>query len=306
MVKFMKKLPAGTLLVPMLVSALLHTIWPELFHIGGITEDFLGGRSINFIVGMLTFSSGLIIDMTSFKTMLKRHGVIMLVKLILVVLVSLLYAKLFGQQGILGISAVAFTVAMVSMNPAMYISLVDDFGKEVDKAAFAFTGLFSIPVIPVLIYSFNGQGTVDWMPILSTILPLLLGIILGNLDPDFRDLFGGTVVILLPLLGWNMGQGMNLITAFQAGFSGIVLGILYYVFTSSIVIFDQKVLKNDGIAPMAMNSVAALSTSIPAILAQSIPELQQYVPSAVAQILMVNLITVFVTPAIIRKMAENR
>lgn len=305
MVKFMKKLPAGTLLVPMLVSALLHTIWPELFHIGGITEDFLGGRSINFIVGMLTFSSGLIIDMTSFKTMLKRHGVIMLVKLILVVLVSLLYAKLFGQQGILGISAVAFTVAMVSMNPAMYISLVDDFGTEVDKAAFAFTGLFSIPVIPVLIYSFNGQGTVDWMPILSTILPLLLGIILGNLDPDFRDLFGGTVVILLPLLGWNMGQGMNLITAFQAGFSGIVLGILYYVFTSSIVIFDQKVLKNDGIAPMAMNSVAALSTSIPAILAQSIPELQQYVPNAIAQILMVNLITVFVTPMIIRKMSEK-
>lgn len=305
MVKFMKKLPAGTLLVPMLVSALLHTIWPELFHISGITEDFLGGRSINFIVGMLTFSSGLIIDMTSFKTMLKRHGVIMLVKLILVVLVSLLYAKLFGQQGILGISAVAFTVAMVSMNPAMYISLVDDFGTEVDKAAFAFTGLFSIPVIPVLIYSFNGQGTVDWMPILSTILPLLLGIILGNLDPDFRDLFGGTVVILLPLLGWNMGQGMNLITAFQAGFSGIVLGILYYVFTSSIVIFDQKVLKNDGIAPMAMNSVAALSTSIPAILAQSIPELQPYVPNAIAQILMVNLITVFVTPMIIRKMSEK-
>lgn len=306
MVKFMKKLPAGTLLVPMLLSALLHTLWPDLLHIGGITEDFLGGRGVNFIVGMLTFSSGLIIDLKSFKTMLKRHGVLMLVKLVLVVLVSLLYAKVFGQAGVLGISAVAFTVAMVSMNPAMYISLVDDFGEEVDKAAFAFTGLFSIPVIPVLIYSFSGQGAVDWMPILSTIFPLLLGIIIGNLDPDFRELFDGTVVILIPMLGWSMGQGMNLIIALQAGFSGIVLGVLYYIFTSSLVIFDKRVLKNDGVAAMAMNSVAALSTSIPAILAQSIPELQQYVPSAVAQILMVNLITVFVTPAIIRKMAENR
>lgn len=37
MVKFMKKLPAGTLLVPMLLSALLHTLWPDLLHIGGIT-----------------------------------------------------------------------------------------------------------------------------------------------------------------------------------------------------------------------------------------------------------------------------
>ena len=305
MVKFMKKLPAGTLLVPMLLSALLHTLWPELFHIGGITEDFLGGRSINFIVGMLTFSSGLIIDLNSFKTILKRHGVLMLLKLILVVPISLLYGHFFGQGGILGISAVAFTVAMVSMNPAMYISLVDDFGTEGDKAAFAFTGLFSIPVIPVLIYSFGGQGAVDWMPIISTVIPLILGIILGNLDPDFRDLFGGAVVMLLPILGWNMGQGMNLITAFQAGVSGIILGVLYYVFTSIFVIFDKKVLKNDGVASMAMNSVAALSTSIPAIIAQSIPELQQYVPNAIAQILMVNLITVFVTPMVIRRLVDK-
>ena len=304
MVKFMKKIPAGTLLVPMLLSALLHTLWPELLHIGGITEDFLGGRSINFIVGMLTFSSGLIIDLNSFKTILKRHGLLMLLKLILVVPLSLLYGQFFGQAGILGISAVAFTVAMVSMNPAMYISLVDDFGTEVDKAAFAFTGLFSIPVIPVLIYSFGGQGAIDWMPIISTIIPLLLGIILGNLDPDFRDLFGGAVVMLLPILGWNMGQGMNLITAFQAGFSGILLGVFYYVFTSIFVIFDKKVLKNDGVASMAMNSVAALSTSIPAIIALSIPELQQYVPTAIAQILMVNLITVFVTPMVVRKFSD--
>lgn len=306
MVKFMKKLPAGTLLVPMLISALLATVWPDLLHIGGITEDFLGGRSINFIVGMLTFSSGLNIDFDSFKKILKRHGSIMLVKLVLVTVLSLLYARFFGQGGILGISAVAFTVAMVSMNPAMYISLVDDFGTEVDKAAFGFTGLFSIPVIPVLIYSFNGQGAVDWMPIISTIVPLVLGIILGNMDTDFRDLFGGSVAILLPILGWNMGQGMNLITALQAGFSGVALGVLYYLFMSVLVIFDTRVLKNDGIAPMAMNSVAALSTSIPAILAQSIPELQQYVPNAIAQILMVNLISVFVTPMIIRKLAEAK
>ena len=53
-----------------------------------------------------------------------------------------------------------------------------------------------------------------------------------------------------------------------------------------------------------MNAVAALSTSIPAVLAQSNPELQQYVPTAVAQILMVSLISVFVTPMIIRKLTK--
>lgn len=304
MLKFMQKIPAGTLIVPMLISALLATFWPTLFHIGGITQDFLGGFSTNFIVGMLTFSSGLNIDLDSFKKILKRQGLIMLLKLGITVGLSLLYVELFGQSGILGISAVAFTVVIVSMNPALYISLVKDFGTEIDKAAFGFTGLFSIPVIPVLIFSFGGQGSVNWLPILSTILPLIIGIVLGNLDPDLRGYFGGTVAILLPLLGWNMGQSMNLVTALQAGVSGIVLGLFYYVFTSVLVVFDKRILKNDGVAAMAMNAVAALSTSIPAVLAQSNPELQQYVPTAVAQILMVSLISVFVTPMIIRKLTK--
>ncbi|WP_373768436.1 2-keto-3-deoxygluconate permease, partial [Jeotgalibaca porci] len=29
------KLPAGLFLVPLLLSALLYTIWPEMVHIGG-------------------------------------------------------------------------------------------------------------------------------------------------------------------------------------------------------------------------------------------------------------------------------
>ena len=71
----------------------------------GITQDFLGGFSTNFIVGMLTFSSGLNIDLDSFKKILKRQGLIMLLKLGIAVGLSLLYVELFGQSGILGISA---------------------------------------------------------------------------------------------------------------------------------------------------------------------------------------------------------
>lgn len=37
----------------------------------------------------------------------------------------------------------------------------------------------------MLIYAISGQGEIQWMPIISTILPLILGMILGNLDKDF-------------------------------------------------------------------------------------------------------------------------
>ena len=90
MVKFMKRIPAGTLLVPMIVSAILHTFWPNLFLIGGVTEEFLGGGGTNFIIGMLSFASGLGIDLSSIKSLLKRHGVIMLVKIVVAVVLSVL------------------------------------------------------------------------------------------------------------------------------------------------------------------------------------------------------------------------
>lgn len=38
MLKFMKKFPGGTLLIPMFVSALFYTFAPNLFKIGGVTE----------------------------------------------------------------------------------------------------------------------------------------------------------------------------------------------------------------------------------------------------------------------------
>lgn len=306
MVKFMKKIPAGTLLVPMILSAILHTFWPNLILIGGVTEEFLGGGGTNFMIGMLTFASGLGIDLKSLKTIVKRHGVIMFVKLLVAVGLAILFREFFGEAGVLGISAVAFTVAMVSMNPALYISLVDDFGTELDKAAFGFTGIFSIPIIPVMIYSIGGQGNIEWMPIVSTLIPLILGIILGNIDPDFNTLFKGTVKVLLPVLGWAMGQSMNLFDAFQAGLSGILLAVLYYVFMSSIVGTDKYLLKNDGVPAMAMNSVAALSTATPAIIAATNPDVAPFVSGAIAQILMCNLISVVVTPAIVKKLAGGK
>lgn len=36
--KLMKKIPGGTLLVPMMISAIIHTFFPNLFNIGGVTE----------------------------------------------------------------------------------------------------------------------------------------------------------------------------------------------------------------------------------------------------------------------------
>lgn len=305
MIKFMKKVPAGTFLVPMLVSAFFYTFWPNLFNISGITEDFLGGSSINFIIGMITFCSGVGIDIKSVPKLLKHHGVVLLVKIILAIVVGLLYINFFGQEGVFGISALALVVALSSINPALYLSLVNDYGDEVDKGAFGLVGLFAIPALPLLVYAVSGGGTVNWVPIISTLIPLILGIIIGNLDHDSRIFFGSGTSILMPFLGWKTGQGMNLIGAFQAGLSGILLAVVFYILMSLLVVTDKTLAKSNGVSAMSMNAVAGVSAAFPAVVAAANPGLDAYVTDASAQVLTASILMVILTPMLTKKIYQQ-
>lgn len=302
MVKFMSRIPAGTFLVPMILSAIVYTIWPNLFsNIGGVTDAFLGGNGTSFVVGMLSFVSGMGINFKTIGKLLKHHGVLLLVKFILCVVLGLLYVTFFGQAGIFGISALAFIIALCSINPALYISLSQDFGDEIDVAAFSLIGLFGIPAAPMFIYAISGQGAIDWMPIFSTVLPLILGVVLGNLDKDIPKLFGPAIMVLLPILGWNIGQGMNLIEGVQSGIYGLLLVVVYYFFMSPVYLTDKVLLKTDGVSGLSMTAVAGVSASFPAIIAQANPDLAPYVTGATTQIVTAAIVTALLTPVIVRK-----
>lgn len=300
MLDFLKKIPAGTFLVPLLLSAVLYTLWPNLLRIGGLTESLFGGTSIPFLIGMITFCSGFAIDIKSLGLLFRRHGILILVKILICLGVSILYMTLFGQKGIGGISALAFTVALCSMNPSVYLAVVRDYGIKMDQAAFGLTALFSIPAFPMIAYAFSGSRDVDWLPIISTIIPLILGIILGNLDPKLSDLFSTGIAVLTPILGWNLGQGMNLISGFRSGLSGILLVMIFYLMMLPLLLVDRKVLKNDGIVGLAMMSSAGSSTAFPALIVMGNPELAGYIPGAVAQILTLAVVTIILTPLLSR------
>lgn len=305
MVKFMQKVPAGTFLFPMLLSALIYTFFPGIFNIGGVTEAFLGGDHTTFLIAMITFFSGVGLDVKGLGKLFKRHGVLFIVKLILAIGLSFLYMNLFGQEGILGINAMAFTIVMSSINPALYLSLVGSYGEDIDTGAFGITSIFAIPMLPLFIYSFQGGGEFDWMPILSTLIPFFVGMFLGNIDKDFNDIFKGGIAAVVPLLGWKVGYGLNLLDALQASLVGIVLVIIFYVIMSLMVVTDTLVLKNDGVAAGSMLGVANASSAFPAMIAASVPAAQPYVSDATAQILATAIITILVTPILVNKLYEK-
>ena len=309
MLNAIKKVPAGTFLVPMLLSAFLYTFWPNLFQIGGLTEHIFGGAGTNGIIGAICFCSGTGIDVKKIGYALKRQGVLLLAKFIIGVSASLLFISLFGQAGVLGISALAFTITICSINPAVYLSLMQQYGNEQDTAVYAVTGLFSIAAVPMIVYGIASGGGMDWMPVISTLVPMAVGVVFGNLDPNFRGFFMPALPALTFLMGWNLGYGLNLIESFKAGGGGIILAILFYIINFVLLLLDRYVLKNDGTVGATFLTVAGLSVSTAAILGNVYPDvLGPYVTAAASQVLLVVVATSVITPFIVARLAtrENK
>lgn len=305
MLKAIKKIPAGTFLIPMIISMILFTFWPDLFKVGGITESLLSGSGIGFITGMLAFASGTTIDFKGLKELLKHQGSLVLIKLVLAIVLSFAFLYLFGHEGIWGISGVAFVAVIFSVNPSVQVSILASYGYEKDTGILAISGLLTLPIFSLLVYSMyasgGGVGSMDWTPFLSALIPLILGIILGNIDKNFAGLFGPAVGALLPLLGWNLGQTMNFIEALQAGPSGILLTVIFVILMLPLYFADTKLLGHDGISGIAMITTAGMSTIIPPTIAAAYPEVAQYVTSANSQILFATIILAVLSPILAKR-----
>lgn len=297
MLKFMKKVPGGLLLIPMLISALIKTFFPNIFNIGGMTEAFFTTKGINYIVALICFCSSASLDFNKLKKVLKKQGSILLIKVALCFAFSFIFIELFGINGILGISAVAFTATICSLNPSLYLALVSDYGSEEDKGAFGLTGLLCVPAFPILVYSVSKASGVDWIPVISVLVPMLVGIIIGNLDREMGNFFASAVPILTPFMGWAFGAGIDLISAFKSGLQGILLTVIFYLVCFPIVwLFETKVLKENGITTFGITSIAGLTVSVPMLMATADPQLSEIAKVAVAEIAMGVVLTSVITP----------
>lgn len=301
MLKLINKVPAGMFVVPMVISMIINTFWPDLFNVGGMTQSLFSGDGVGFIVAFLTFASGVSIKFSDLPVLFKRHGVLFLIKLIITMVLSILYMRAFGQEGILGISALGFTLVMTSLNPSVYLSVVGEYGDEIDPAAFGITALFTLPLIPQLIYSLGyteggSGGGLDFTPIILTLIPLVFGMILGNLEPGFRGIFGPGLGAIIPLLGWAIGQSANIIEAFQSGLAGFILTLIFIVVYSSLFFIDRYLLKNNGITGLAFIVVAGTSASAGPAITAVYPELLPYLGNAVALVVFAFIITAIATP----------
>jgi hypothetical protein len=65
-----------------------------------------------------------------------------------------------------------------------------------------------------------GLSAFPWQTLMGGILPLALGIALGNLDPELRESLGRTAPTMVPFFGFALGATLDLHRVWQAGLLG--------------------------------------------------------------------------------------
>ena len=294
-----KKLPGGMLLVPMFVVAAINTLFPELFtSLGGMTAALFKTGTLAF-AALILFATGATVSVKSLGTVIKRSGALSIMKLVISFGAGILFINLFGMEGVAGINAIAFVTCICSCNPGVFAGLMQDYGETEDMGNFAMMNILSMPCFPLLVLAAASGGGFNWLEIVTVIVPFVLGMIMGNLDPHFSKVYAATTPIALPFMGCCFGGSLNLIAAVQAGISGVMLAAKFLVIHVVLMVgTDRIVNRRPGYAAAAWCSVAGIAMTVPSMLGGGAYD--QLAAAASAQIALCVIVTSLVSPFITR------
>jgi 2-keto-3-deoxygluconate permease len=205
----------------------------------------------------------------------------------------------------------AVIIVLTTCNPVLYAALMGQYGDEIDRAVVGVINVIAVPQFSLLIimtfYNIEGQdmGALAFKIALSTLLPFLIGCVLANIDPAIAVIFAPASPVIMIILGFCFGGGINLITAVKAGLGGIILAALFLI--CSVPVFlaaDKALLKRPGYASAAFASMGSVSISAPGIIAKVYPELADagdIVSASSGQIALAFVIVAVVCPIVTRR-----
>ena len=291
--KSIEKVPGGLMVVPLFFAALLNTIDQmhipfimsflkslgvapvkpgiyEFLRIGGFTQWlfkdgalplialflFCCGSQMNLRVGGLAMKKGILLTASKYFTGL---------------IVGVLWGKLSGDMmnGFLGLSTMAIIAAMTNGNGGMYAALTGQYGNRSDVGAVAVLSLNDGPFFTLMALGMLGAN----FPIIAfvaVLLPIAIGMVLGNLDPDIRSFLKPGESLPIPFFAFALGAGMNFATFFnpKVVVAGVTLGLMTVVLTGLTGILVFKLFREKSqIAPVAEASTAGNAVGTPAAIA---------------------------------------
>ncbi len=302
--KNIDKVPGGIMIVPLIIGALVHTLWPNLdVELTGVTGTFMTGTSVLLFVFFFCIGTG--INLKASGKIAAKGVTLLVVKVLLAAMIGIIINKLLPITGITsgifsGFSTLAVIASFNAANGGLYTALMSTIpDREIDLAAYPFFSIQSGPFFTMLTLGIAGIGAFPWQALVSTLVPFALGLILGGLDPEIRKMFQPVGGALIPFFAFTIGYSMNFAMLLKSGLVGILMGVAV-VFISGFVLYlaDRYIVRSDGLAGWAASSTAGAAISVPVVIAEMDKTFKPVAASATAIVATCVLITAILTPIV--------
>jgi 2-keto-3-deoxygluconate permease len=295
------KIPGGMMIIPLLIGAILRTVFPHLADNTVFKSSFTGGllTSASTLLAAFYICLGSTIEFKATGYILKKGIALWLGKVALAAVIGLVIKAVVPDQNhmFLGLSALAIVAAFSDTNGGLYMALMGQFGKRAeDIAAYSIMSLESGPFFTMLILGVAGLASFPLMSFVYAILPLIIGMVLGNLDIEMRKFLSQGQNVLIPLFALALGFGINLKNVISAGVSGLILGLAVVVITGLVLVALDRVTGGTGLAGIAAASTAGNAAAVPVAVAAVYAEYKGIAATATVQVAAAVIVTSILVP----------
>ncbi len=296
-----EKIPGGMMLIPLLLGACVKTFQPGAGnYFGSFTGGLISGTVP--ILGVWFFCMGASVSFSATPTILRKSGTLVLTKVLVAWIVTLIFSKIVPggsiQTGFFaGLSVLAIVSCMDMTNGGLYAAVMQQYGTKEEAGAFILMSLESGPLVSMLVLGAVGAATFPLNNFIGAVLPFLVGITLGNLDPDFKSFFTKATDVMIPFFGFALGNTIDLSNIFKTGLLGILLGVAVIVITGiPLILSDKFIGGGTGVAGLAASSSAGAAVANPVIIAGLAPQFASVAGQATALVATSVVVTSILVP----------
>ncbi|HVJ55315.1 MAG TPA: 2-keto-3-deoxygluconate permease [Aliidongia sp.] len=298
-----ERVPGGMMVVPLVIGALFATFLPGTpKFFGSFTGALFSGGALT-ILAVFYVCMGASIDVRTTPYILKKGGILLGVKVGVAVLFGIVFGHLLGETPIegglfAGLSTLAIVAAMNDTNGGLYMALLGQYGRPRDVGAYSIMSLESGPFLTMVTLGVAGLSAFPWQTLLGGILPLIAGMLLGNLDREMRDFLSRAVPVLIPFFAFALGTGLDLGKVWQAGLLGVLLGVGVVVITGVPLFLADRLSGGTGVAGVAAASTAGNAAAVPALVAAANPAYAAAAAPATALVATTVIVTAILVPLV--------
>ncbi len=171
-----------------------------------------------------------------------------------------------------GLSTLAVVAAINDTNGGLYMALMRRYGGAEDAGAYSVMALEGGPFFTMVTLGVAGLSSFPWQTMLGAVLPLCVGMLLGNLDPELRGFLGDGAPVMIPFFGFALGTTLNLRLVWAAGFLGIALGVFTLVCSAVVLVVVDRLIGGNGTAGIAAATTAGNAAAVPMLVAAANPQ----------------------------------